>query len=201
MAISREAFTWIIQKTVPFFGLRLPGCWRMRVSVRLRWLCWLALCTNSEAWYSLIYCEAMCRIWKHLDASMGYGYLRLRWLHMIIHDLHISTCYRHATVPQHVGLTKAKMHATQRPKSWVLASPREATSTAATWRRKTQRNQTQSILCNTKIQTLLATWHYLTYLTFWTSFLVSMDAELVALHFRLSYPVETLFLVADLHLG
>lgn len=43
--------------------------------------------------------------------------------------------------------------------------------------------------------------HYLTYLTFWTSFLVSMDAELVALHFRLSRPVETLFLVADLHLG
>lgn len=28
-----------------------------------------------------------------------------------------------------------------------------------------------------------------------------MDAELVALHFRLSRPVETLFLVADLHLG
>lgn len=168
MVISGWAFTWIIQKTVPFFGLRLPGCWCIRVSVRLCWLCWLALCTNSEAWYSLIYCEAMCRIWKHLDASMNY--VGCTWSYMIYMIIHISTCYLHATymlqiatVPQHVGLTKAKMHATQRPKSSVLASPREATSTAATWRRKTQRNQTQSIWCNTKVQTLLdildITWH------------------------------------------
>lgn len=179
MVISGWAFTWIIQKTVPFFGLRLPGCWCIRVSVRLRWLCWLALCTNSEAWYSWYIvkpCAESESIWMHPWATATAT--------VAAHDhtwstdmLQIATS---TVLPQHVGLTKAKMHATQRPKSWVLASPREATSTAATWRLELnaiKRNQ----FCATQVlnNSLSDSCQFLsillldildsTYLTFWTS--------------------------------